>query len=98
MRTLTKPLKPIAAQQLVYRCANSEHWSVASASERMRIHDHRWQDPPGRIPEHDYCPRECKTTHTLAVRGRPAFCPLGDVVEDHEWIAVNGGAFRRIGW
>jgi hypothetical protein len=99
MKTLTKGSKRIVGQSQVFRCASATHWSLASASERMRIHDHRWQDPPGQIIEHDYCVRQCKTTHPLAVQGRPAFCPLGDADGgDHEWVAVRGEAFRHIDW
>jgi hypothetical protein len=95
MKTLTRPSEPIANES-VYRCANPSHWRLASAFERMRFHDHRWQNPTDIVPEHDYCARACRTTHALSVRGRPAFCPLGDAAgDDHYWVALPDGAFRR---
>lgn len=97
MKTVTKMSEPIVEQKPVFRCVNETHWTLASASERMRIHDHRWRDPTDLIPEHDYCARVFKTTHALAFEGAPAFCPLGDVATgDHEWVLLRGEAFRHV--
>ncbi len=98
MATLTKSPEPIVEQKPVFRCVSETHWTLASASERMRIHDHRWQDPADVIPEHDYC-ATAKKTHAPALEGRPAFCPLGDLgAGDHEWVLLRGGAFRHVDW
>lgn len=91
MQTLTRSDRSDTARGWVFRCGNREHWRLASARERMRIHDHQWEDPAGRVPEHDYCGRTCETALPLRVQGRAAFCPLGDTAEDHRWIVTPRG-------
>ena len=91
MQTLTRNDRSDTEQETVFRCANREHWRLASARERMRIHDRRWENPPGRVWQHDHCGHPCKTAHPLRVEGRLAFCPLGDTAEDHRWIAAPRG-------
>ena len=91
MQTLTRNHRSDTERGSVFRCGNSEHWRLASARERMRIHDRRWEDPAGRVREHDYCERTCETAHPLRVQGRAAFCPLGVTADDHRWIATPRG-------
>ena len=99
MKTLSRGSSTLVEREPVFRCVNETHWTLASASERLRIHDHRWQDPTDLIPEHDYCAKARKTTHALAFGGRPAFCPLGDLAaDDHEWVVVGDKVFRPLRW
>jgi hypothetical protein len=93
MMTLTRAAGAIPEEETVFLCANADHWALASAHERLRLHDHRWQGSFAPIPEHDYCTRACKTTHPLQVQGRPAFCPLADATPHHEWIRQRRGSF-----
>jgi hypothetical protein len=76
-------LEPLA-KEITFVCANPDHHLLAARREGTRLHDHRFRTPEGRIPAHDYCGVD-ERSETIWFRGRPALCPLGTAVDDHEW-------------
>lgn len=78
-----------AELELSFVCTNPEHRMVAARREQVRLRDRRWLAPPGRIPQRDYCASEGSADEPLRFRGRAAYCALGDLVDDHEWIEAT---------
>ncbi|HEV8534332.1 MAG TPA: hypothetical protein VGR87_01230 [Candidatus Limnocylindria bacterium] len=74
-------------EETIFICANPDHHLLAAHRERMRLRDHRFIAPAGRIPEHDYCGAEAMR-EAIHIAGRPAFCALDGDVDDHEWRAA----------
>jgi hypothetical protein len=81
--------------ELSFVCTNPEHRIVAARREQVRLRDRRWLAPPGRIPQRDYCASEGPADQPLRFRGRAAYCALGDLVDDHEWIEATVLAGHR---
>ena len=63
-------------------CVNPEHRILALRREQMRVRDHRFVAPAGRIRAHDYCAAPARAGI------EEGFCPLGAEADDHDWREV----------
>ena len=74
------------AQVGSFTCVNPDHHLAAARRDELRWRDRRLPVWGASIPQHDYCTVPAPEGEPQLFCGRPAFCPLGTIAEDHEWI------------
>lgn len=79
-----------------FACVNPDHHLAAARRDDMRLRDRRLPIWGASIPQHDYCTTPAPEGEPRLFHGRPAFCPLGKLAEDHEWIETNAPRARRL--